>query len=138
MCVDVEKLFDSFDPCKLIEIMVELEYPTLLLVITLQAHWAMRILAAASSAGPVVQVTRSVLAGCIQSVSFARGYIYPVLHFMHTRLPAVPCDSWIDDIYGRCEGPRRKLVLHLVDAGHQLMSLLVGMGLTVSSKSVVM
>eukprot|EP00972_Heterocapsa_arctica_P112255 16430762-Heterocapsa_arctica.AAC.1 len=49
--LDVEKFHDSLDPCKVISSMEELNFPPMLLAITLQVHWGARILQARGCCG---------------------------------------------------------------------------------------
>ena len=134
---DVEKFYDSLDPCRVIGTMCDKEYPALLLAVTLQVHWAARVLQADKCCGPLLHVTRSILPGCVAANSVARGYVYCILEDMHNTFPRVPTEHYVDDIVSRTEGPVDVVVDRMSDATEALWERLNESGLKVSAKSIV-
>ena len=62
--LDLEKYFDTLDPCYLIEKAVEYGYPTTDLSIAMQQHLAPRVIQANGVSSNSFPVSKSILAGC--------------------------------------------------------------------------
>ena len=141
LLADIEKFYDSLCPVKVIEQLLAQDYPSYILAITMQMHWAPRVLTTRACTSEVVQVGRSVLAGCFSSTSVARGYVLPIVERMHFDLPykahtRLRLGVHVDDISIRKEGHSHLIVIEMADATTELFQLLEAAGLKVAGKSV--
>ena len=73
--------------------------PSELLVIGILAHTAPRILKVGNCISePIVEMGKSILAGCQQSVSFARGMLWELVDKLCNALPRNPVHEHVDDL----------------------------------------
>ena len=95
----MEKFHDSVDLCILAEELIQYESPSELLVLGTLAHVAPRILKVGSCiSDPIVSTGNSMLAGCQQAVSFARGLLWSLVDRLVHALPRNPVWEHVDDL----------------------------------------
>ena len=127
---DIGKFFDSICPGKLIHLAMEQNIDKGLMAIAMQVHMAPRVLKTRGFFGPMVQVSRSILAGCKFSVAFARTAIYWILEQSHAR-------QYVDDIAQCIRGMNmQKVEDECVRDAVQLTDNLSRAGFNISCKSV--
>ena len=96
---DMRKFYDSIRVTKLIPQLVKHGYPAHVLTLGLLAHKAPRTFKVGSSFSmPVCDCTRIILAGCQQSVSWARGLLYELVESLGYVLPNYVCHEHVDDL----------------------------------------
>ena len=95
----MEKFYDSIDLCILAEELMQHEYPSELLVLGTLAHAAPIILKVGSCISePIVSTGNSMLAGCQQAVSFARGFLWSLVDRLVHAIPRNPVWEHVDDL----------------------------------------
>ena len=107
---DMEKFYDSLDPGKLIDAALALDYNAFLLYMGLQVHLAPRILIVGEAYSEVINVTSSIAAGCTQSNSWARQYLFSLLEDVHFRIPGkiLQVRQYVDDLALRGQHQRQR------------------------------
>ena len=97
---DLKKFYDSIRTAVLVPRLVDLGYPEEVLVLGLLAHKAPRVLQVGLCASEVISGTgRSIVAGCLQSCSWARGLLHELMRRLSTGRPRVisKSDEHVDD-----------------------------------------
>ena len=85
---DIRKFYDSIKLKVLIPRLIDLNYPGVLLSIGLLIHKAPRILLVGEHCGDIINGgARSILAGCQQSASWARGLLYELVQRLGNVMP---------------------------------------------------
>eukprot|EP00959_Pyramimonas_sp_CCMP1952_P372245 7795014-Pyramimonas_sp.AAC.1 len=82
-------------------------------------HTSPRMLEVERVVSHVIGTGKSILAGCSQSVPWAKTYLHGVLVRAHSRLPVVSIRSCIDDITQYMQGTRKYIVSALPAAAAQ-------------------
>eukprot|EP00959_Pyramimonas_sp_CCMP1952_P023557 495333-Pyramimonas_sp.AAC.1 len=85
---DMEKLFDSVSPHKLMHLAIKhQQYPAYLLHLGLLVRTPPRALEVPRMLSAVLKAGESILAGCSQSMPWVKCYLYDVLERAHYRVP---------------------------------------------------
>ena len=87
---DFHQFFDHLDIVELILAAIKCELPMDLLIMALQQHLAPRIIQAQGFCGDPIQVTRSILQGCICSVGSTRAYLMEDMSHLAKQIPKPP------------------------------------------------
>jgi hypothetical protein len=99
-----------------------LGYPLTELFLGMMVHRSSRVLRAEGAVSQYLKPTSSIIAGCMQSTSWARVVMYDLLEEAHNRFP-VTIQSWVDDMTQRTHGQhkgseeRDKVAQAMVEAG---------------------
>ena len=94
---DFHKLFDSIDIPVLIDEAIATDYPLCDLSLALQNHLAPRALQAGGFTSKAVQVYKSILAGCRQSVAMTRALLLRLMRRLATEHSSCPPAVHVDD-----------------------------------------
>ena len=99
MLWDLRNIFDSVRIEVLAPKLIELSYPPQLLTLGFIAHKAPRILMVGTSLSDILCcMARSMIAGCQQSCSWARGLLHGVVAKMCSVIPTSICYEHVDDL----------------------------------------
>ena len=79
LCWDLEKLYDTLAPTKVVAKNIELGYPALQMLLGMLVHTAGRVLSAEGLLSQAMFAQISIIAGCMQSTSWAKGILYNLL-----------------------------------------------------------
>ena len=134
--IDIAKFYDSLDPVILMRQLMDLEFPSLSLLLHLQAHWGWRCILHSGVAGDLVGVSRSILAGCTSSNSIARAYLHHVCQELSWQLPRLRISTFVDDFVLWLVASPRGLVHDMREAVCKAYELIDRAGLDISDKSV--
>ena len=80
-------IFDHLDIVELILAAIKCELPMDLLIMALQQLLAPRVIQAQGFCGEPMQITRSILQGCICSVGFTRAYLMDDMSYLAKKFP---------------------------------------------------
>ena len=118
---------------------IGLGYPPGFLYLGAIMHRAARVLKAEGTFSEPLVVTRSILAGCTQSVDWTRAFLYDLLDQVHKDHRPVQVRSFVDDLALRVQGVKGAVVQRAVSAAGALLKGLEDRGAKVSrEKTVVM
>ena len=134
---DLRKFYDSVRIAKLIARLQALGYPPFLLILGLIAHKAPRILMVGHCCSDVIEKCgRSMLAGCQQSVSWARGLMHKLVEALGYVLPGSICFEHVDDLSHilACKS-RRQLYDAAIEVGRLVKKGTIEADLILSEKS---
>ena len=96
---DMRKFYDSIRINKLVEQLDKLSYNPFILVLGLITHKGPRTLMVGQSCSePIMQCGRSILAGCQQSCSWARGLLHALVESLGYIMPGSICNEHVDDL----------------------------------------
>ena len=96
---DMEKFYDSVDLLILAGDLIKRKYPSELLVLGILAHAAPRVLKVGLCLSEVItRMGRSMVAGCQQAVSFARGLLYDLCYTLTHTIERCPVHQHVDDL----------------------------------------
>jgi len=95
---DLAKFYDHIDPAKVAEKGLQLGYSAKIMYLGLLVHKAARVLVQDQACSLPRLPDKSVIAGCFQSVSWSRIYLYEVLDAAHKVSPLGTLSSWVDDV----------------------------------------
>ncbi len=96
---DMEKFYDAIKLSKLIPRLNKLGYPMVLATMGMVAHRAPRVVCTGVAVSkPIVGAARSILAGCQQSVSWARGLLHKMVENLGYIVPGSICFEHVDDL----------------------------------------
>ena len=96
---DMEKFYDSVDLIILAQELMNRSYPRELLILGILAHAAPRILKVGECFSERISRTGcSMVAGCQQAVSFARGLLWSMVHELCCAIPRCPAHEHVDDL----------------------------------------
>ena len=136
---DMDKFYDSIDPAKLIAILEEHGANLKLVAIAMQCHQAPRVLRSQACCSGVIQVTKSILAGCRKSNGFARSQVYSILEkatWQAYRQTLI--EQFVDDVAQNTRGQSRTEVLEeAIEVTLMLAEEFKEEGLKVSKKTTV-
>jgi hypothetical protein len=135
--VDLEKFYDHVPLSTVVETAYQVEYPLLPLALGLQMHEAPRRVATEQGISQKMWPTRSLMAGCGQSVGFARLTQWDVLEFAHAQYKPRELGTWVDDIIHQEVGKEEDVVDKAEAVVQGLVGQLTARGFRVSPKSVV-
>ena len=94
----MEKFYDSVDLIILAQELMNRSYPAELLILGIIAHAAPRILKVGECySEPISRTGCSMVAGCQQAVSFARGLLWTMVHELCYAIPRCPAHEHVDD-----------------------------------------
>ncbi len=108
--VDLEKFYDHIPPSTVVETAYQVEYPLLSLALGLQMHQAPRRIATEPGIPQNMWPTRSLMAGCGQSVDYGRLTLWDVLEFAHAQYKPRELGTWADDIIHQEVGKEEDVV----------------------------
>ena len=80
---------------------------------------------------------RSILAGCVTSVSLTRALLYEVLDDMHRSCSPITLRTWVDDCFQLHTGPRAFVAEHALVSARRFAHLIANLGLRISDKSTI-
>jgi len=132
---DIRKFYDSIRPWMLAELSRQLGYPAVLLYLGLLVHEAARIIFDRCVASRFVVPEASILAGCMQSTTWAKIYLHDILHEVHHSFAPVRVSSWIDDLAQLCVASRAVVVARMAGAAVFLQQRLRDRGCHFAPKS---
>jgi hypothetical protein len=137
---DIEKFFDSIRIEDVVELSLAMSYPAVQLALGAQAHTAPRFLRASDSFSLLIDdIDTSILAGCMQSTSWARAVVYDIVEEMHLRWPSAGPSVHVDDMGQVIAGEVAEDVVDVAcDSAIFLVKQLATRGLTMSTKSVLL
>ena len=96
---DMRKFYDSIRTHILVKKLEERGYPPHVMILGLIAHKAPRVLSVGPTISePIVGCGRSMIAGCQQSVSWARGLMFDFVQSLGYILPGSVCSEHVDDL----------------------------------------
>jgi hypothetical protein len=99
---DMREFYDSIKVTKLIPLLAERGYPIFTMILGLITHKSPRTLVVGPSCSkPLENCGRSIIAGCQQSVSWARGLLYKLVESLGYILPGHICFHCLDLGCGR-------------------------------------
>ena len=137
-CWDIRAFYDTLQLEPILREGLRLEFPPLFLLLETILYMGPRAIRRRGAYGPIVQPTRSLVAGARRAVDFSRCILYALMEELSNRfLPAVVTSTWVDDVVQRAEGLRRQVVATLLSAGRTFAEGVEGLGLTLASKSAV-
>ena len=95
---DMRKFYDSIRLCKLVPELTRLGYPAHTLTLGLIVHKAPRLLLVGDwVSDPITGTCRSIVAGCQQSVSWARDLLHKLVETLGYIMPGSICFEHVDD-----------------------------------------
>jgi hypothetical protein len=112
-------------------------FPPVVLSLAVQMHLAPRVLQASGACSSGTQVNCSILAGCINSVPFAKSLLHSFVEAAISAHPGVKVGAFVDDLAQNVQGSIVHVLNELVDSGKLLVSLLRKLRLRISPKSMV-
>ena len=133
--VDIQKFYDHIDLSRLIDKMVELDYPEYLLLISCQVMAGPRVLSDSSTYSEWIYPDNSIVAGSGQANNFARGMLFAILKKTAELLPR-GLNQFVDDVSLRVTGNPWTIRRTLRAAAKQFIGDVQDLGFTVSPKSV--
>ena len=133
--VDIAKFYDSLDPVILVTQLIKLHFPTVSLLLHLQAHWGLRCVTKDSAVGRLFAGTRSILAGCTSSNSMARGYLHHICEAVSWKIPSARLSTFVDDFVLWLVGSRVTLPHEMSKAVYTAYHYIQAAGLDISEKS---
>ena len=96
---DMRKFYDSIKAHLLIPQLVARGYPLEILVLGTLTHKSLRYLQVGNSYSNVIMgCASSILAGCLQSCSWARGLLFEFVQALGYVVPGSVCEEHIDDL----------------------------------------
>ncbi len=96
---DMRKFYDSIRTSILIDKLTEKGYPPFVMILGLLTHKSPRILLVGPAASnPITGCKRSIVAGCQQSVSWARGLLFDFVQSLGYIMPGSICHEHVDDL----------------------------------------
>ena len=96
---DMRKLYDSIRTHILVDKLEERGYPPYVMTLGLIAHKAPRVLVVGPTVSePITGCGRSIIAGCQQSASWARGLMFTFVQSLGYILPGSVCYEHVDDL----------------------------------------
>ncbi len=137
---DMEKFFDSIKIGVLIPRLDALGYPSAVATLGLVAHRAPRVLRTGNSISrPLCNAGRSIVAGCQQSVSWARALLLRFVEGLGYVVPGSICFEHVDDL-SQVVAQRSGALLHraVVDIGLAVKKGVEELDLRLSAKSLVL
>eukprot|EP00973_Karenia_brevis_P091927 12409883-Karenia_brevis.AAC.1 len=109
---DMRKFFDSVRVSVLVSRLRQLDFPMHAFFLGAVAHKAPRILQVGPTLSDVISGTgRSIVAGCVQSVSWIRGLMYNLVEKLGQVMPGQICYEHVDDL-SHALSSRSKMSLH--------------------------
>jgi hypothetical protein len=137
---DMRKFFDSIKLSAVVKSCLELEYPPVLLAISLRVHAAARQLIVPTTAGQcyseaILPQEHSILAGCVQSVAWTRALMHDLLSHLHAAYKPIVIESWVDDLSQMVVGTPSQVGNKTFRAGCELRDGMLAKGCSVSTKS---
>ena len=95
----MQKFYDSIDLLILAGELIKRNYPSELLVLGLLTHAAPRVLKVGQCLSEIIINTGcSMVAGCQQAVSFARGLLWDLVHTLTYTIERCPVHQHVDDL----------------------------------------
>ena len=136
---DMAKFYDSIRISILADKLIELGYPPAVLVTGLVLHKAPRFLVAGGCVGdPLVDTGRSILAGCLQSCSWARGLLNELLVKLNQVHPRSICYEHVDDLAQTIVADAKQGKRIAMQVGRMVKKAVDDLDLTLSTKSVLL
>eukprot|EP00959_Pyramimonas_sp_CCMP1952_P176349 3684972-Pyramimonas_sp.AAC.1 len=86
---DLKRFFDSIDPHRLVGFALKMDDPVHLLYLGFLVHAAPRVLEVGGFASDIIAPECSIVAGCMQSMSWVKIYIYELLDSVHVQFRPV-------------------------------------------------
>ena len=114
---DLHKLFDLVDPVSFVKKAISLGFPIHGLAMGIQMHVAPRALQLLGACSGLIDVCRSVLAGCGLAIPFARVYLGEEMDRVQAGTPGAEQPVYVDDISQAAMGTVDAVVGALVDGG---------------------
>ncbi len=132
--LDIKKFYDMIDVIILIDQAIELGVNPIVMYMSLQVHMAPRVLRAHGVYGQVINISNSILQGCVNSNSFARITLYGILQEAHSRIPTAVLGQHVDDVLHRTVGNEERVVEDSVELSVLLEDRLAEQGLQLADQ----
>ena len=136
---DVDSFFDSISVDLLVKEVMYYGYHIGLLYMSLLIHLAPRVMDFGGEQFHIpIRLAVGILAGLFDSIALAQGFLHRIIARLQSSFPSVQLRSHVDDV---CQlssvGSPHALRVNIVPAAVQLVNGLRDLGLSISSKSVV-
>ena len=136
---DMAKFYDSIRVSILTSKLIDLGYPPAIMILGLVLHKAPRYLIAGGCLSDPLQDTgRSILAGCLQSCSWARGMLNELLVELNKVHPRSICYEHVDDLAHTIVAGANRARSTAIMAGKLVAATVKDLDLTLSTKSVLL
>ena len=98
-CWDIKGFYDTLQIEQILKEGLRLGLPPIFLLLESILHLGPRLLRKKGCYGPVLQPTRSIVAGARRAVDFSRCVLYALLEDVANRFePTVISSTWVDDV----------------------------------------
>ena len=136
---DIEKKFDSIRPQDVVREGIHFQYPSRPLILGLSMHMAPRVLTLQGVASKAMMVHRSILAGCSNSIGFARLIMTRPIQRIVEEVPPprMKLSTFVDDVAQAFMGTQVQVSRSAAVAAVSFCSAMRGLALRISSKTVV-
>ena len=139
MLWDIEKFYDHVQLHQVVEVAMSdgVEYPLIPLALGLMMHMAPRRVSTDGVISERLWPTRSLIAGCGQSIDFGRLALWRVLERIHLEYLPKQLETWVDDLHHLERGRAEYVEAQLLHVSTGLAGALQQSGFKLSAKSAI-
>ena len=135
---DISAFFDEVDIAMLIPLALDRGFCPWLLGLAVKVHMGPRAFKEGKFISSWVESSgRSILAGCMTSVSLTRALLYDILDNMHRSCSPITLRTWVVDCLQLHTGPKAFVLEHAFGAAQKFAQLIADRGLRISNKSTI-
>eukprot|EP00959_Pyramimonas_sp_CCMP1952_P108879 2276682-Pyramimonas_sp.AAC.1 len=133
--LDLTKFYDSVSFVLLMQAGLQIGFPPIILLLEVGLYSFPRLLKKGQMITEAVEVTRSIVAGSGLGVPLAKVMLHRLLEKVHREVPPAGLWSYIDDIVGRAEGTKQKVIRDLEATADVMSGGLRELRLQISTKT---